>query len=139
MIKTYAIILASGSGSRFGSDLPKQFVKIGDKTILEYTLDTFEKSYSIDEIILVITPQYIKKAQEIVKQNNYNKISKIIGGGKSRKESSYLGINTIDDSEANVLIHDCARPFVSQETISKCVKSLSKYKAELLAFLLPIQ
>lgn len=52
-LKNYGIILASGTGSRYNSDIPKQFIKIAGKTVLEHTLDIFEKSKNIDEIILV--------------------------------------------------------------------------------------
>ena len=57
-MKNYAIILASGSGSRFGSNLPKQFTEIKGRTILERSVDVFENTSAIDEIILVVTPEY---------------------------------------------------------------------------------
>ena len=58
-ISNYAIILASGTGSRYGADLPKQFSKIGEKTILEHTLSVFENNENIDKIILVVTPNLL--------------------------------------------------------------------------------
>ena len=128
-MKNYAIILASGKGSRFGGDVPKQFIKINGKTILEHTIEVFEKSSDIDEIIVVITPEYHNLAQDILSENNYKKISKLLNGGKERKDSSYIGVSAIEDAEANVLIHDCARPFVSQEIISNCVKTLENNDA----------
>ncbi len=129
MLKNYAIILASGSGKRFGEELPKQFLKVADKTILEYTIEAFEKSQYIDEIIVVITPQYIDLAENIINKAGFKKISKILKGGSIRKESSYIGISAISDNEANVLIHDCARPFVSQKIISDCIEALKHYSA----------
>ena len=127
--KNYGIILASGSGSRYGADIPKQFVKIADKTILEHTIDVFEKNQNIDDIIIVITPEYRKTAEEILSENNYKKVSKLLNGGKIRKESSFIGISSIDDEEANVLIHDCARPFLAQKIIDDCVEALKTYDA----------
>ena len=53
VIKNYAIILASGTGSRYGSNIPKQFIKIAGKTILEHTIEIFEKANSINEIFIV--------------------------------------------------------------------------------------
>lgn len=126
-IKNYAIILASGTGSRFGGEQPKQFVKITDKTILEHSVSAFEQSSKIDAIIVVITPGYEKIAKDLLK--NYKKVVKILTGGEIRKESSYIGINSVDETEANVLIHDCARPLVSQRIISECVDALEKYDA----------
>ena len=128
-LKNYGIILASGIGSRYSSDIPKQFVKIAGKTVLEHTLDVFENSLYIDEIILVITPDYRHVAEGILLKNNYKKISKLLNGGETRKESSSIAIHSIEDEEANVLIHDCARPFVSQRIIKDCVEALKTYQA----------
>ena len=64
-LKRYGIILASGTGSRYGSGIPKQFIKIAGKTILEHTIDIFEKAKEIDDIIIVITPEYRTMAEEI--------------------------------------------------------------------------
>jgi len=65
-LKNIAIILAGGSGNRFASDLPKQFSKIENKTILEYSIDAFEQNKQIDEIIVVSNPSFIEKTQEII-------------------------------------------------------------------------
>ena len=128
-LKNYGIILASGTGSRYGADIPKQFIKIAGKTILEHTIEIFEKSSKIDEIVIVITPQYRLKAEDILLKNNYKKVTKILNGGNIRKESSYIGINSIEDKEANVIIHDCARPFLTQRIIDECINALKKYDA----------
>ena len=128
-MKNYGIILASGSGSRYGAEVPKQFVKIAGKTILEHTIGIFEKSNNIDEIIIVITPEYRTMAEEILLKNNYTKVSKLLNGGEIRKESSYIGISSIEDKEANVIIHDCARPFLTQKIINDCVEALKTYNA----------
>lgn len=128
-MKTYAVILASGTGNRFGGEKPKQFAKIGGRTILERSVDAFEKINEIDSIILVVTPEYKELAADIVQKNNYKKISKILGGGKLRKDSSSIGINSIKDNEANVLIHDCARPLVSERIIKECIEALQVHDA----------
>ena len=72
-LKNYGIILASGTGSRYSSDIPKQFVKIAGKTILEHTIEVFEKSPVIDEIIVVITPEYRNVAEDILQKNQYDR------------------------------------------------------------------
>lgn len=128
-LKNYGIILASGSGSRYGADVPKQFVKIAGKTILEHTIEVFEKAEGIDDIVIVITPEYRTMAEEILLKNNYKKVSKLLNGGEIRKESSFIGISSIEDEEANVIIHDCARPFLTQGIISNCIEALDKYDA----------
>ncbi len=128
-MKNYAIILASGKGSRFGSDIPKQFMEINDKTIFEYSIEAFENAPLIDEIIVVITPEYRSIGEKIITKNNYKKISLLLDGGKLRKDSSYIGVNAILDNEAKVLIHDCARPFVSAKIIEECITKLDEYDA----------
>jgi len=128
-MKNYAIILASGLGKRFQSDLPKQFAKINGKTVLEYSIEAFENNVYIDGIIVVIHQQYNDLACKIIKNNGYKKVLKVVDGGKERKDSSYIGVNSVSETDANVLIHDCARPFVSQGIISKCIASLEKFEA----------
>ncbi len=128
-MKNYGIILASGTGVRYGGDVPKQFVKIAGKTILEHTIEVFEKAKSIDEIIIVITPEYRNHTENILLKNSFKKVTKLLNGGETRKESSYIGISSIDEKEANVIIHDCARPFLTEKIIIDCIKALEKYNA----------
>ncbi len=128
-LKRYGVILASGVGSRYNSDIPKQFIKIAGKTVMEHTIEVFENSQYIDEIILVITPEYRHVAENILMKNNYKKVAKLLNGGATRKESSFIAISSIPDEEADVLIHDCARPFLSQRVIKDCVNALEKYQA----------
>lgn len=129
MMKNIGIVLASGTGNRYQSDIPKQFVKIAGKTVFEHTIDIFEKSKYVDEIIVVITPEYRHFAEELIIKNSYKKITKLLNGGATRKESSSIGINSIEDEDSNVIIHDCARPFLTQRIIEDCVKALEKYNA----------
>ena len=129
MSKNYAIILASGSGSRYGNELPKQFVKIAGKTILEHTIEIFENAPEIDNICVVITPEYRYVAENILLKNNYKKVVSLLNGGETRKDSSYIGISSIIEEDANVIIHDCARPFLSQRIIKDCVEALKNYDA----------
>lgn len=128
-LKNYGIILASGTGSRYNTDIPKQFVKIAGKTVIEHTIEVFENAPDIDEIILVINPDYRHIAESLMLKNNFKKITKLLNGGDTRKESSSIAIQSIEETEANVLIHDCARPFLSQRIIKDCVNALETYKA----------
>ncbi|MBQ7450488.1 2-C-methyl-D-erythritol 4-phosphate cytidylyltransferase [bacterium] len=128
-MKNYAIILASGKGKRYSSDIPKQFVKIAGKTVFEHTIDIFQKSKDIDEIIIVITPEYRYFAEELLLKNKFSKVVKLLNGGETRKDSSCIRVSSIEDKEANVIIHDCARLFVTQRIIKDCVTALEKYNA----------
>ena len=127
-MKNYAIILASGSSSRFGGELPKQFIEIDGKTILEHSVNAFEINENITDIIVVCNPDYIELSKEIL-SNKFSKIRHIITGGKTRQESSYIGVSLVEKDNANVLIHDGARPFVSQKIINDCIEGLKKFDA----------
>jgi len=128
-LKNYAITLASGNGSRYKNSIPKQFAKISGKTVLEHTIEIFEKSEKVDIIIVVINPEYRALAESILLNNSYKKVRKLLNGGATRKESSYIGVSSIEEDEANVIIHDCARPFLTEEIINNCMKALSMYDA----------
>ncbi len=125
----YAIILASGTGSRSGLDIPKQFYKINDKTVLEYSVSAFENHPLINYIIVVSNPDFIDLTKNIISKNKYKKVIKIIEGGKTRQESSFNGVNSVNEMNAKVLIHDAARPFVTEKIISDCINALKKFHA----------
>lgn len=127
-MKNVAIILASGSGERFGHNIPKQFYKLNNKTILEYSIEAFENHEKIDNIILVINPNFRDLAEEILKKNNYKKVSKLLNGGKTRVESSYIGTKEVENN-SNVLIHDAVRPFVDKGIIDRNLEALNTYNA----------
>ena len=118
-----AIILAGGSGTRFKSKIPKQYFKIGNKSIINYTIDAFEKSSLIDKVIIVVDKKYIND----ISKKNPNHI--VVSGGKTRFESSYNGILACPKNSKKVLIHDAARPFISQEIITSCIEALNNYEA----------
>ncbi|MGA2069770.1 MAG: 2-C-methyl-D-erythritol 4-phosphate cytidylyltransferase [Sedimentisphaerales bacterium] len=129
MGKVHAIILAAGIGKRARYDIPKQFIKIAGKTIVEHTIEIFEKNHNIDDIIIVVLPMYKTLMEEIILKNNYKKVSKILSGGETRRESSFIGIDAIKDDNDIVLMHDAIRPFLSDRIISQCLNALKKYDA----------
>ncbi len=128
-MKNYALILASGKGERFGGNLPKQFLKINNRTVLEYSIDAFENNPNINCIIIVSNPDFLDLTSEIINQNRYKKVIKILAGGKTRKDSSEIGINAIEEEDAKVLIHDAVRPLVTGKIIDDCIKALDKFDA----------
>lgn len=131
MSKTYAIILAAGSGKRFGNETPKQFIEIAGRSILERTLDIFEASKNIDAIILVIPEMHREQIASLLFNNTYTKIAQVVNGGSTRQESAYRGILAINEKDpaTNVMIHDVARPFVTESIIQNCIDALKNYDA----------
>ncbi len=109
--KHVAIILAAGSGSRMGGNIPKQFQRLGEKPVICYSLQAFEESF-IDEIILVVAEGTEEDCRtRFVNKYGYSKVTKIVGGGEERYVSVYRGLCAIDECDY-VYIHDGARPFV---------------------------
>ena len=125
-----AIILAGGNGSRISNELPKQFITISDRSILEHSIDAFEKNNHIDKIAIVMNEDYLSYMDEIIMHNAYTKIDKIIKGGKERYESSWNAIKEYaGESDCNFIFHDAARPLVSQRIIDETVAALGNYNA----------
>ena len=129
MNKTQMVILAGGSGERFGGDVPKQFVKIAGKTIIEHTIERMEHCRAIESIIIVVHEVYYEYMNELIIKNNFYKVKKVIKGGNTRQESSYAGIMACDEDTFNVLFHDAIRPFVSERIIDDVVSALDIYEA----------
>ena len=124
-----AIILAGGSGSRFGGEMPKQFMCVGDKQIIEHSIEAFEHCERIDEICIVCKAEYVQHVEQIVNKSHYTKVKKILSGGKERYDSSLAAINAYTDDNTNLLLHDAVRPIVSERIINDCIDALGKYNA----------
>lgn len=125
-----AVILSAGNGNRFGSDLPKQFINLAGKKIIEYTIEAFELNQNIDEICIVADQIYHKKLDELILKNGYKKIKNIITGGKERKDSSFNAIKKYEKQKnVNLIFHDAVRPFVSQQIINTTISALKNFNA----------
>lgn len=123
-----AIIVAGGKGKRMDTEIPKQYMDIAGKTILETTLYKFEKSNEVDDIILVVNKEDIEFVKDEIAPL-YNKITHVVNGGKTRFESVYQGLKRVGKSCNIVLIHDGVRPFVSYNLISTCIENAYIHKA----------
>lgn len=128
-MKNIAIVLAGGSGSRFGADMPKQFLQVAGKMIIEHTIDAFERHPLIDEIAVVSRADYVDEMKEMVKRDGYRKVTKVLQGGKERYHSSLAAIEAFTCDDDNLLIHDGVRPLVTDRIITDCVKALADYEA----------
>ena len=128
MGKKVAIVLAAGRGKRMQSDVAKQYLLIKGKPVLYYSLKAFEDSV-VDEIILVTAEGEITYCkEEIVEKYHFNKVSRIVAGGKERYHSVHNGLKACADAEI-VLIHDGARPFVNDEMIARNIAMVKEYGA----------
>lgn len=122
-----AIVLSAGSGKRMNSDIPKQYMSLGDYPVIYYSLKAFQES-PVDEIILVCGKDDIDFCKkEIVEKYQLTKVTQIVAGGAERYDSVYEGINAT--SADYVLIHDGARPVLTQDIISRSMDCVQETKA----------
>ncbi len=124
--KVTAIVLAGGSGKRMGGDCKKQYMLLKGHPLLYYSLKAFQDS-PVDEIILVTNEASLCR-NEIVEKYHMDKVTKIVPGGEERYESVYNGLLEAKDSDF-VLIHDGARPFVTEEIILHCIGEVKIHEA----------
>ncbi|WP_405014362.1 2-C-methyl-D-erythritol 4-phosphate cytidylyltransferase [Kitasatospora sp. NBC_01539] len=128
-VRTVAVVLGGGVGQRIGLPLPKQFVKVAGKPIIEHTLEVFESSPHVDEIIVVMTAGHIAATEEIVRRGGFSKVTQVVQGGATRNDSTVRALEAIGDQECNVLFHDAVRPFVTHAIIGDCAEALAEHEA----------
>jgi len=125
MGKNIGVILAGGKGERFGTVPPKQFVFIGNKMIIEYTIENLLDAKKIDEIYLTINPKYLELGNKLA--NRYRRVTKIMEGGRTRTESIYNSALEIDQDADKVVFIDAVRPFVPSYVFDEFIELLNKY------------
>ena len=119
MSKNVALILAAGQGKRMGLGINKQFIELKGKPVLYYTLEAFSNNKNIDEIFLVCAEGEVEYCREnVVNKFNFSKVKDIVKGGLERQDSVYNGLKAINSCDI-VLIHDGARPFLTDAIIDK--------------------
>ncbi len=131
-MKHIAFILAGGMGSRVGGETPKQFLPLPDgRSVLEHSVDAFEQSHYIHEIVIVTHPDWIEETEQLVQRNSWTKVTHVISGGAERWESSWNGISLYlkddkKDPDTFYWFHDA---FVSQDIIARVAEALRTHLA----------
>jgi 2-C-methyl-D-erythritol 4-phosphate cytidylyltransferase len=128
-MRTVAAVLAGGTGRRTGLATPKQLLMIAGKTVIERSVAAFSAAPQIDEIIVVMTPGRTGEVAELLDRGGHHKVSRVIEGGLARSDSAQRALAALGDDECDVLLHDAARPLVSQQIIDGCVTALKAYRA----------
>ncbi|HAO9084458.1 TPA: bifunctional cytidylyltransferase/SDR family oxidoreductase, partial [Escherichia coli] len=97
----------------------------------EYTVEAFEKSLNIDEIIIVSHPSYVDLIWKFVKKNQWKKVTKVFNGGKERFDSTYSALQGLEgeDNNSNILLHDAVRPLINESIINNCIDALRNFEA----------
>lgn len=127
---TIAIIIAGGSGSRMGQDIPKQFLNVYDKPVLIYTLESFQKHPGIDAIEVVCIQGWHEVLWAYAKQYGISKLKWVVAGGASGQESIRNGVYNLEDKCAAddiIVIHDGIRPLVEPEVLTDVIVKCKQY------------
>jgi 2-C-methyl-D-erythritol 4-phosphate cytidylyltransferase len=148
-MRTVAVVLAGGSGERFGGGVPKQLLTLRGRTLLEHSVAAFEQAPCVDAILVVCAAAHAERAGELLAAGGFGKLTKVIAGGTTRVDSARAAIAELSSAElsswgpgsespgpagpgsadCNVLFHDAARPLVDQQTIAGCAAALAGYRA----------
>lgn len=129
-----AIIPAAGFGTRMNLDHPKQYHLLGGSPILIRTVSPFIEHPNVTEIIVVVPADFISQTQDLFSQHDldHSKIQ-LIAGGKRRQDSVFNGLHAVSKNCDIVLVHDGARPMVSQQLITRCYEGALKHGAVIAA------
>jgi 2-C-methyl-D-erythritol 4-phosphate cytidylyltransferase len=136
-MKVSAIIVAAGAGIRFGARIPKQFIALGGRSVLAWSLEVFERSSLINEMIVVVPPSDEVSAIEITRKWVHRVPVKVVPGGATRQESVKSGLDTVDAELKWVAVHDAARPLVTLTQIEAVCFLAQEVGAAILA--IPVQ
>jgi len=128
-MRTVAVVLAGGSGERFGTPVPKQLLPLAGRPMIEHSVAAFEQAPAVDQIMVVMTAGHAEQVRALLGTGGYAKLGQVIGGGPTRTGSTRRAIAELGDAECDVLFHDAARPLVSQQTIAGCVAALADHAA----------
>ncbi len=123
-MRTVAIIPAAGSGSRIGGEVPKQFMKFNDRELIAYTLEVFQNSPLVDEIVIATSGNGHELIDSIRKREGFTKITKIVEGGKERQDSVFNALKTIDLSFDDLAaVHDAARALLPPAVLDDAIRA----------------
>ncbi len=128
-MKNVAVILAGGKGSRMGGEVPKQFLKVAGRTIIEHAILAFDTHPAIDEIAVVAAKEHLGIMEDILSGGGFSKVRRLLAGGRERYLSTLAAVEAYRGQECNFFVHDGARPGVSREIISACAEELERSAA----------
>ena len=128
-----AIILAAGNATRMGG-LPKPFLTLNGRTMLEYSLDAFENCALVDQIIVATKPELKSKVVDLIGKNKYSKLNPVVNGGETRLESVKNAYMFSNPNTTHVAIHDAARPLIRTSDVYKILEEAMRYGAATAAY-----
>jgi 2-C-methyl-D-erythritol 4-phosphate cytidylyltransferase len=127
--KTAAVVAAAGRGRRLGALQPKAFLPLGNRPLYLHCLKVLNNSPDINEIILVVPKGNLRSVKAQVPQSKFRKLKRIVAGGPTRSASVYEGLKAVSSHTDYVIIHDGARPFLTQQLIKDTLSKARRFGA----------
>jgi 2-C-methyl-D-erythritol 4-phosphate cytidylyltransferase len=129
MSHTFAMIMAAGRGDRFGGDSRKQMTAVNGRPALGWSVMRFALHPAVAGIVLVVPPGDEEMMGKALQDHGDDRVDKIVSGGESRQESVRLGLQGLPEKTTHVLVHDAARPCLSEELLNRVIDALKVYDA----------
>ncbi|KFI97314.1 IspD/TarI family cytidylyltransferase [Bifidobacterium stellenboschense] len=138
IVPVVGVVLAAGFGTRFDPDNPKQLVSVGDKPIVCWSIEAFERCERVSDIVVVVNAKVRGEVERLIAEAGYGKVRVVIDGGAERVDSTAAALDMLAAAgipdDAKILIHDAVRPFVAQSAIDGSIDALDEYDAATVAF-----
>lgn len=126
-----ALVLSGGTGTRFGGDIPKQYLTVNGKPVIAYCLDLFQAAADISQIVIAADTSWQNQIREYVDSHGITKFAAFSEAGKSRQHSILNGLRVIREAGGDdgdfVIIHDAVRPCLTADILSRCISLLHEY------------
>jgi 2-C-methyl-D-erythritol 4-phosphate cytidylyltransferase len=132
-MKVQVILVAAGAGKRLKASKPKALIPLKGRPLVWYALNAFEHAKQIKSVILVVHKSLVNQFRELVDKNRFKKVHVITPGGKTRSESVQCGLRCLDTDADIVMVHDAARPFVTERMIRSCLHAIHGVPAAIVA------
>lgn len=132
-VRTVAVLLAGGVGTRVGHAVPKQLVEIGGRPLMEHPLAMLDAHPEVDEIVVLMVAGYLDEVRDLVERGGYDKVTAVLEGADTRSATSARAVSHLverfGDAEVDVLLHDAARPLLGPDVVDRCVAALREHAA----------
>ncbi len=123
------VIPAGGTGKRLGAAVPKQYLRVGRRTILEMTVGVFERLPMVNQIVVVVPRGYVSRTHRILSRAGMNKVTAVVEGGRARQDSVFEGLSVLYGDPEIVLVHDAVRPCITPAVIRGVIRQARKHGA----------
>jgi 2-C-methyl-D-erythritol 4-phosphate cytidylyltransferase len=128
-MSTVGVVLAGGTGTRMGGEVPKQLLELAGRPVLVHAVAAFQAAPEIDEVVVMMAPAYLDVVAELLAGLGSGTPTRVLPGGATRTESTRLALAALGDGARDVLLHDAARPLVTARLIGDCVRALATAEA----------